>query len=113
MTSEFSSTSLSSSSILAMAANSTFSDSPQFPNIALRLDRTNYSLWRGTIYSALEAYDLVFCLDPTTIPPTTIIDQPATATTPATRKQTQIMLHGFARITWFFCGYGQHLQHPF
>ncbi|CAH9105646.1 unnamed protein product [Cuscuta epithymum] len=58
----------------------------QLPSINLRLDRTNYSLWRGTVCSALEAYDLDSCLNSVNTPPTTIIDQPATSTTQATTK---------------------------
>lgn len=72
--------------ILAMAANSGSSDSLHFPNIAICLHRTNYSLQRGSVRYALEAYDLITCLNPTTIPTETIIDQLATETTQATTK---------------------------
>ncbi|KAJ9552513.1 hypothetical protein OSB04_016558 [Centaurea solstitialis] len=44
----------------------------QFPALAVRLDRSNYSLWRGTIRSALEAYELDSFLASGTAPSSTL-----------------------------------------
>lgn len=49
-----------------------------FPNFAIRLDRTNYALWRNTVLSALEAFDLDALLNKTSQPPATIPASPAT-----------------------------------
>ncbi|KAG5069156.1 hypothetical protein JHK85_001533 [Glycine max] len=55
----------SSSSLLPLANNNTFNLSLQLPPITIKLDRDNYSLWRSTIISALETFELEsFILSP-------------------------------------------------
>ncbi|KAL4573020.1 hypothetical protein LXL04_019813 [Taraxacum kok-saghyz] len=55
----------------------------QIPAITIKLDHKNFSLWRTTIVSALEAFDLEsFVLDPK--PPSETIEVPAVAAAPAT-----------------------------
>ncbi|KAG4974229.1 hypothetical protein JHK87_031050 [Glycine soja] len=56
----------SSSSLLTLANNNTSNLSLQLPPITIKLDRDNYSLWRSTIISALETFELEsFILSPT------------------------------------------------
>ncbi|CAH9134290.1 unnamed protein product [Cuscuta epithymum] len=55
----------SSSSILALAHTTTSNLNLQIPSIHIKLDRENYSLWRSTVISALETFDLEdFILNP-------------------------------------------------
>ncbi|CAH9104736.1 unnamed protein product, partial [Cuscuta epithymum] len=52
-------------SILALANTTTSNFNFQIPPIHLKLERENYSLWRSTIISVLETFDLEsFILDP-------------------------------------------------
>ncbi|GKE79580.1 retrovirus-related pol polyprotein from transposon TNT 1-94, partial [Tanacetum coccineum] len=55
----------------------------QIPTINIKLDRSNFILWRTTIISALETFDLQeHVLNPN--PPPTTIDVPAVEAVPAT-----------------------------
>ncbi|CAM8945721.1 unnamed protein product [Rhodiola kirilowii] len=64
-----------SNNILATA--STESDASHqnfhFPKLAIRLDRSNYSLWRSTVRSALEAFGLDSFLTDTSQPTPTVV----------------------------------------
>ncbi|KAL4587852.1 hypothetical protein LXL04_000726 [Taraxacum kok-saghyz] len=77
-----------SSSILNLATTTASALNFQIPPINIKLDRNNFSLWRTTIISALETFDLEdFVLNPK--PPSATIEVAvvqavaATATSPA------------------------------
>lgn len=78
-----SSVAIGSHSLLNLAVTSTYTLNFEIPSIAIKLDRDNYVLWRTTIISDLEIFDLEdFILHPN--PPPTTIDVSVVATFPTT-----------------------------
>ncbi|GFP84538.1 hypothetical protein PHJA_000597700 [Phtheirospermum japonicum] len=71
MTTDGQNTNASATQILFTASGGA-SANLQFPALTVRLDRSNYFLWRGTVRSALEAYELESFLVPGNAPPTTL-----------------------------------------
>ncbi|CAM8968933.1 unnamed protein product [Rhodiola kirilowii] len=61
-----------SASQILVTASGGASTNLQFPTLSIRLDRSNYFLWRGTIRSALEAYELESFLNSGNAPPSTL-----------------------------------------
>lgn len=74
----------SSSSQILVTASGGAAATLQFPTLAIRLDHTNYTMWKGTITSALEAYELDHHLVSANAPNKTIPPKPSSTTTEAT-----------------------------
>ncbi|KAL4572532.1 hypothetical protein LXL04_019311 [Taraxacum kok-saghyz] len=85
--------------LLGIASNSSLNF--QIPSINIKLDRDNYSLWRSTIISALETFELeTFELEAFVLAPA-----PPAETITVSPTENQRFVSGLVAADYFAAGY--------